>query len=492
MKNFLISSLCLVLSFTSLKAQQNANTFAESISEADLSKHLHIIASDSLEGRMTGEEGQKKAATYISNHFKALGLTPPVNGSYLQPFQLVKRSWKRVYMRSASNETLKFKEDFFAVGNSNFKEETALDLVFIQNGEVKQFQNRNVKGKAVLMLLDKNEDINKKANFARQRGAKTVLVVIGKTQEVYEEELEYNARFLNRGTRTLSHPNPPEEAIFFLSPQSAAKLLKIKPEQLFKIKETANQPLYLKAEKKEEVLLASENVLGFMEGSDKKDEILVITAHYDHIGKEDDGSINNGADDDGSGTVAVLEIAEAFAKAKAAGKGPRRSILFMTVAGEELGLFGSRYYTDVEPIFPLENTVADLNIDMIGRIGGDYVAKNDPNYVYLIGSDKLSSDLHKLSEEMNDKYTKLKLDYKYNDENDPNRFYYRSDHYNFAKNNIPIIFYFNGTHEDYHQPTDTVDKIHFPKLEKISRLVFYTAWEIANRDERLKVDKKGK
>ncbi len=230
----------------------------------------------------------------------------------------------------------------------------------------------------------------------------------------------------------------------------------------------------------------SENVLAFIEGSEKPEEIVVISAHYDHLGIKN-GEIYNGADDDGSGTVAVMEIAEAFKKASENGNGPKRSILFLHVTGEEKGLLGSKYYINF-PIFPLANTVANLNIDMIGRV--DDAHENNPNFVYLIGSDKLSTELHQLSEEMNEKFTKLKLDYTYNDENDPNRFYYRSDHYNFAKNNIPIIFYFNGTHQDYHKPSDTPDKINYELLQKRTQLIFYTAWEIANREKRVVVDKK--
>ncbi len=180
-----------------------------------------------------------------------------------------------------------------------------------------------------------------------------------------------------------------------------------------------------------------------------------------------------------------MEIAQAFARARSDGFAPRRSVLFMTVAGEEKGLLGSEFYTD-HPLFPLQNTVANLNIDMIGRI--DDAHKGNPDYIYLIGSDKLSSGLHAISEEANKKFSGLQLDYTYNDPADPNRFYYRSDHYNFAKHKIPVIFYFNGVHEDYHQPTDDVEKINFQKLEKISRLVFHTAWELANREQRIKVD----
>jgi len=232
---------------------------------------------------------------------------------------------------------------------------------------------------------------------------------------------------------------------------------------------------------------ASENVVAYIKGSEKPDEIIVISAHLDHIGISGNGEINNGADDDGSGTVAVLEIAEAFKAAEKEGNGPKRSVLFLHVTGEELGLYGSRYYADVDPIFPLENTVANLNIDMIGRIDPNH--ENSGDYVYLIGSDKLSSELHAISESVNKEFFNIDLDYTYNDENDPNRFYYRSDHYNFAKNNIPVIFYFNGTHADYHRPSDTPDKIEYELLAKRAQLIFCTAWELANRDDRITVDK---
>jgi len=242
---------------------------------------------------------------------------------------------------------------------------------------------------------------------------------------------------------------------------------------------------FLNKRKRQEPFKDSENVVAFIKGTEKPNEIVVISAHLDHEGIKN-GKIYNGADDDGSGTVAILEIAQAFQMATKAGKGPKRSILFLHVTGEEKGLLGSQYYTE-NPIFPIANTVCDLNIDMIGRT--DERHKSDPNYVYLIGSDKLSTELHKLSEEINKKYTNINLDYKYNDENDPNRFYYRSDHYNFAKFNVPIIFYFNGTHVDYHKPTDTPDKINYELLENRAKLVFHTAWQVANRENRIVADK---
>lgn len=229
----------------------------------------------------------------------------------------------------------------------------------------------------------------------------------------------------------------------------------------------------------------SENILAFIEGTEKPNEIIVISAHYDHVGTKD-GVVYNGADDDGSGTVALMEIAEAFKQAQKLGKAPKRSILFLHVTGEEHGLLGSKYYSE-NPIFPLENTVVDLNIDMIGRSDKENEGKN---YVYVIGSEMLSSELKKINENANNVTNKLELNYKYDDPKDPQRLYYRSDHYNFAKHGIPVAFYFDGIHEDYHKPTDDPDKIDYFLLQKRAQLVFATAWELANRKDRIVVDKK--
>ena len=229
----------------------------------------------------------------------------------------------------------------------------------------------------------------------------------------------------------------------------------------------------------------TENVVAIITGSENPEEYIVISAHLDHVGQKN-GQIYNGADDDGSGNVAMLEIAEAFQIAVKENNRPKRSIIFLHVTGEEKGLLGSRYYTE-NPLYPLKETIANLNIDMIGRLDPKRVDK-DPNYIYLIGSDKLSNELHEVSELVNRKYTNLILDYTFNAENDPNRFYYRSDHYNFAKNGIPVIFYFNGTHEDYHQPTDTADKINYDILQKRAKLIFHTAWELANMPNRIKLN----
>jgi Zn-dependent M28 family amino/carboxypeptidase len=231
----------------------------------------------------------------------------------------------------------------------------------------------------------------------------------------------------------------------------------------------------------------SENVLAFIKGTTKPEEIVIISAHLDHLGINEKGDIYYGADDDGSGTVALMEMAQAFRNAEKEGRGPKRSILFLHLTGEEIGKKGSEYYTS-HPVFPLENTLVDLNIDMIGRV--DEVHKNNKNYIYLIGSDRLSKELHFISEKINQVFFKINFDYRYNAEQDKNGYYTRSDHYNFANKGIPVIFYFNGEHADYHQPTDTPDKIDYQLLEKRTKLIFATAWQIANQNNRLVIDKK--
>ncbi|WP_299382114.1 M28 family peptidase [uncultured Lacinutrix sp.] len=221
----------------------------------------------------------------------------------------------------------------------------------------------------------------------------------------------------------------------------------------------------------------SENVLAYIKGSEKPEEVLIISGHLDHLGVEND-SIHFGADDNGSGSMAITEIAEAFKLAELQGHSPKRSILFLHLTAEEIGLQGSKFYVE-NPIFELNKTIANLNIDMIGRV--DERHENNPNYIYIIGADRISKELQYISSKTNEAFTNLELDYKYNAENDRNRYYYRSDHYNFAKQNIPVIFYFNGEHQDYHKPTDTHEKINYPLLAKRTKLIFATAWQLANR-----------
>ena len=530
-------TLVLLLLFsTSLLAQDNKSAeFAATISAQDLKKHLSYIASDSLEGRDTGSEGQRKAAAYISKHFADLALqaiAPQKDGSkgYYQKFNLYQKGWKDAYIK-IGNKKKEFFKDYYPNGLTSIPEEQSISVVFVGYGiendnasgsGYNDYKDIDVQGKAVVFFdgepkdkegmylftkADEKSDwieragLQKKINIALNHGAKMFFVITASDAKKFTSLAAERKAVLSRFNQLSFNASSSAEKAssnptFFVSQEIAAEMLDLKSSKLTRVVEDISSKressarkikpstISIKAERGE-VPVETANILGYLEGTDKKDEVVLITAHYDHVGIQN-GQIHNGADDDGSGTCAVLEIAEAFAKAKQAGNGPRRSILFMTVTGEEKGLLGSQYYADKDPIIPLSKTVCDLNIDMIGRIDKQHSPKEE--YVYLIGSDKLSSELHQISEEVNKKYINYDLDYTFNDPKDPNRFYYRSDHYNFAKNKIPVIFYFTGVHEDYHRPGDDVEKILFPKYQQITRLVFQTAWELVNREERIKVD----
>lgn len=466
----------LLVAFGLLAQDKTAMKYAKTITAADLKEHLSILASDEYEGRETGKKGQKMAAEYIAKHFESLGFEAPVNGSYFQKFDLTEASIGSVYFRKGDDKKVGFEDFVYYSSAETSGEEYIKAVVADEESEMSDYN-----GKYVVFTADKLGGLQEKAQKAKEAGAGGVIVILKDDQEFQSFITRYSP-YLKRPSLQLDKRDN-ESNKLIIGDMSMASWMFDKEFDAIAAGDEAQ--VIFNADYLDKPV-GTENVLGFLKGTEKPDEILVITSHYDHVGIIN-GEIHNGADDDGSGTVSVLEIAEAFASAAAKKKGPKRSILFMTVTGEEKGLLGSRYYTDTDPVFPLENTVVNLNIDMVGRV--DDAHADNPGYIYVIGSDKLSQELHDLSEEANQTYTNLELDYTYNDENDPNRFYYRSDHYNFAKNNVPIIFYFNGTHPDYHKPTDTVEKIDFETMEKRARLVFHTGWEIANREGRIRADK---
>ncbi len=465
----------LIVAFGLLAQDKTAMKYAKTITAEDLKAHLSVLASDEYEGRETGKKGQKMAAEYIAKHFESLGFEAPVDGSYFQKFDLTESAIGSVYFRKGEEKKVGF-EDFVYYSSAETSGEEYIKAMMI--GE--ESEDADYTGKYVVFIAEALGGLQEKAGKLKEAGAEGVIVILKNDQEFNAFITNYSPYLKRPSLRMEKRDNDANKLI--LVDTSMASWMFDKEFEAIAAGDEAQ--IIFNADYLDKPI-GTENVLGFLKGTEKPDEVLVITSHYDHVGIIN-GEIHNGADDDGSGTVTVLEIAQAFSTAAAKKKGPKRSILFMTVTGEEKGLLGSKYYTDTDPIFPLENTVANLNIDMVGRVDDAHAENSD--YVYLIGSDKLSSELHELSEKMNKTYTNLELDYTYNDENDPNRFYYRSDHYNFAKNNVPIIFYFNGTHPDYHKPTDTVEKIDFETMEKRARLVFHTGWEIANRAERIKVD----
>lgn len=496
---------------------------ATTITSGELERHLSVLASDEFEGRETGTEGQQKAANYIAEQFESYGM-PRIgeDNSYFQKISFISEYWTNIKLE-VKDENIVHLRDFYSFASTNTGKDAVVtfnEIVFLGYGidtdQYSDYEGEDVAGKAILIydgeptdaqnvsyvtgteqLSEWSSDWRLKLRKAKEKGVSTVFII----DSNFKENVDFARRFMRNTGMTLGHSENAEENFAnncHISSTVARKIIGQDFKKVVKARKkikkkgksravSVNTSISLTQKKRVRELLG-ENVLGFVEGTDPnlKDEVLIVTAHYDHLGKRGD-AIYNGADDNGSGTSSVIEIAQAFAEAKKKGWGPRRSVLFMLVSGEEKGLLGSEYYAN-RPIFPLENTIANVNVDMVGRV--DPAHEGNPNYIYVIGADRLSSELHEINETANKTYTNLELDYTYNADDDPNRYYYRSDHYNFAKKGIPAIFYFNGTHADYHRTSDTIEKINFEKMETITRLVFYTSWELANRDKRIEVDVK--
>ncbi|MBC9933733.1 M28 family peptidase [Chitinophaga qingshengii] len=485
---FSLTTACAQGKLSPIANKAAAQRYGATITPASAKAQLAVVAGAEMEGRETGTRGQERAAAYILSQFKAAGLQPGANGTWEQHYPLYRDSLETGTL-TTGDRTFHFGTDFYANVMETPDAAIEADVVYAGYGIVtpdrNDYKGLDIKGKIVMVregvpagVAREKANPAEKAAIAAFRGASALLVVSKSANRFRLLDQEYLRKtdiYKNRDTS-----NRP--GVYYITPATAAAIMNRDSAQAEKglLPVQSAQPLQIRFKKKDLTLRPS-NVLGYLEGTDKKDEIVFITAHYDHLGIVD-GKIHYGADDDGSGTTAVIEMAKAFGKAAREGYRPRRSIVFMTVSGEEKGLLGSDYYTS-NPIYPLAKTVVDLNIDMIGRIDPEH--EQDTNYIYLIGDDKISKVLRPLSENVNNTFTRFQLDYKFNDPNDPHQFYYRSDHYNFARHGIPVIFYFNGTHADYHQPTDTVEKINYDLLARRAQLVFYTAWQIAMTDTKL-------
>ena len=508
------------------KAQQDKAVAAgATITATDLREHLSIIASDGFAGRETGSAGQHRAAGYIAGEFQKIGLTPAGDdGTYFQHITFDNNAWEQTYV-VANGQRYKHLKDFYTFPSLNqnnpvqFAEAVTFLGYGIDDDAYSDYKGRDVSTEVVMIYSGEPRDqagnsyitgdatnskwtdnIRPKLEAAGKHGVKTVLII----DPDINKNIDRYRRFLIGGRLAL--PQDTDDAAptmansLFISPGMAKAILGKRMKKVIKARKkieadgrpkTVRIPAQLQiVQQKDSEGVPSYNILGYLEGSDPqlKDELLVISAHYDHLGTRGE-DIFNGADDNGSGTSTIIEVAEALVEAKRWGVGPRRSVLFLLVTAEEKGLLGSEYYVN-HPKYPLANTIADINVDMVGRVDQVYEAQDNPYYIYVIGSDRLSTDLHNINERVNKQYTDLTLDYKYNAEDDPNRYYYRSDHYNFAELGIPSIFFFNGTHDDYHRATDTVEKINFEKMETIGRLVYHLALDLTTRAERIKVDVK--
>jgi Zn-dependent M28 family amino/carboxypeptidase len=510
---------------------------AQAITAEQLKDYLYYVASDEMEGRDTPSRGLDLTAKFIGTMLSRWGFKPAGdNGTFFQKIAL-RRDVVDAQATSVEigNQRFVYGEDFMRVSGNSTGTSSA-PVVYAGNGwmikskNLNPYQGIDVRGKYIAVYGEgqisspqslvplpsglTNADLKGQrgtdwadaALYARQNGAAGVIVLPSK----FLQSNWASVRQLFGRTRTyvekLAQPAETPVAVlpsvFLASPKMAEAIFS--GESNNPLNGSANSSFNLNAAKtinlnvgiKPETLW-TQNVVAIWEGSDPKlkNEMVAIGAHYDHVGVNPNApgedKIWNGADDDGSGTVGVLAIAEALAKAKTR---PKRSVLFVWHAGEEKGLWGSQYFNKF-PTVDIKSVVAQLNIDMIGRSKkpGDANPKNKDlsgeEGIYVIGSEMMSSTLGAITKQTNDAFLKMNYDYRYDDPKDTNRFFFRSDHFNYAINGIPIVFWFDGVHEDYHQAGDSADKIDYAKMEKVTRTIFLTLWEVTDLKERPKVDK---
>jgi hypothetical protein len=503
---------------------------AETITAAELKDYLSFVASDEMEGRADPSRGLDITAKFIATVLSRAGARPAGDdGTYFQRITLRKDKVVADGTQvDVGGATFTYGKDFLAQGPGGTVSGSmvfAADGWFVRNKNADAYRGLDPKGKIVIITQGtlppgvsyndlggkQGEDWIEPVAYARQKGAVGIVMLrslltqatpeaMDRTRKSAEEGRYYPEKLqrAGQGLPMILANLPLAQAIFNGQRETARTILMNFPDGAAPVK-----PFELNPDKKISVTVkatsesvATQNVVAVVEGSDPvlKNEYVALGAHYDHVGTGrpvNGDAIYNGADDDGSGTVALVTMAEALMKAP---RHPKRSILFVWHMGEEMGLWGSQYFTTF-PTVPLDRVVAQLNIDMIGRSkpAGDTDARDKdlsgPNEVYVIGSKLMSTALGELSEAVNAGYQKLSFNYKYDDPKDPQQFFYRSDHINYARKNIPIIFYFTGVHADYHQPGDEVSKIDFAKYEKITRTIYATMWEIGEMKTRPKVNK---
>jgi Zn-dependent M28 family amino/carboxypeptidase len=502
---------------------------ADLITAAQLKDYLSFIASDEMEGRDTPSRGLDTTAKFIAMNLSRWGFKPAGDdGSYFQRIALQRNQLDAAGSHAEINgQRFNFGDDFLPNAVSAT---ISGPLVYAGHGwmikskNIDAYQSVDVKDKIVVVFGEglpkgvsqsdltgtRGEDWANPLLYAQRHGAKGVLAIPDFSMLLNWDRSRQRAT--SRGNTVVEKFQTPANTsipAIWLSARMATALFqgeKYEATALMNrgIAGDAIEPFELSPGKNVSFTVATksdklqtQNVVAIWEGSDPalKNEYVALGAHYDHIGiattPVNGDSINNGADDDGSGTTALLAMAEALAHAKAR---PKRSVLFVWHAGEEKGLWGSRYFTEY-PTIPLDHIVTQINIDMIGRSKkeGDTNPRNKelsgPNEIYVIGSKMMSTELGELTDAVNKSYLNVAYDYRYDDPSDPNRFFFRSDHYNYARKGIPIVFFFDGVHEDYHRPGDSADKIDYQKMEKVARTVYMTLWEVANRPAPPKVDK---
>ena len=493
-----------------LRLKNLSKKYANSITKDELEDMLYVFSSDEFGGRGTPSKGQDLATDFLKENYENLQIKPARNNNYEHQVFLQFDEKPNISL-SINKKKFKYYNDYIAYNNGpdiSFNDTEILYVGYgIDHKNYNSYDGLDVKDKVVLAIAGepKNKkgkyaitggekksewssrnEISKKKEAALKNGAKALILINNNLFKRYSNEYKISDNNMGEKRMSLASDiaNEKIQVLLFSEKNKNFLLQKNRKFMNFSFKKNFNK-------------FSANNIAAFIKGSEFPNECIVITAHLDHVGIQN-GEVYNGADDDGSGSVGMLEIAEAFSLAVKDGYIPKRSILFLHVTAEENGLLGSEYYTDYDPIAPLNETIVCLNMDMIGRTESKRKEAEPKDYIYIIGSQMLSDDLHNINKKANEENVKLNLDYRYNDPTSlvfesgryiENQYYYRSDHYNFAKYNIPSIFFFSGVHEDYHMPTDTAEKILYEIYEKRIKLIFHTAWDLANADKKIELNK---
>ena len=495
---------------SSRRLKESSKQYGKSITKEELEELLYVFSSDEFGGRGTPSKGQDLATDFLKNNYKDLGIQPARKNTYEHKVFLQFDEKPNVSL-SINKKEFKYYNDYIAYNNGPDVSFSDTEIIYVGYGidhkNYNSYDGLDVTDKVVLAIAGEpknrrgnyfisggkkksewstRNEISRKKQAAAKNGAKALILINNRLFKRYSNE--HMLSDTNKGEKRMSLAsdkiNENTQVLLFSNKNKDYLLQKNRKFMNFSFEKNYNE-------------FSANNIAALIKGSEFPDEYIVITAHLDHVGIQN-GIVYNGADDDGSGSVGILEIAEAFSLAIKDGFRPKRSILFLHVTAEENGLLGSEYYTDYDPIVPLSETMVCLNMDMIGRTESKRKETEPEDYIYIIGSEMLSDDLHNINKKANDEHVKINLDYRYNDPTSlvfesgryiENQYYYRSDHYNFAKYDIPSIFFFSGVHEDYHMPTDTADKILYDIYEKRIKLIFHTAWDLANADKRIELNK---
>lgn len=485
------------------------------IDRGGLAKHAFHFASDQLGGRHTGTAGQMAAAQYIAEHFRSLGLKPlgdeseaeDGERSYLQHYP-VRRTFLEREFTGVEFGQYKFPDGFAVMPGRRGKTEIDVDgkLVFVGRGRRKDMPSAFGENDIPVAILQSKP--RRTGNVPPEVQFMMGFREIGRASGIAKRVANKDGKFImlldlgNRladvmqyggvlpGKPILAFGNEMGMGAMFGASAANVPMMIVGPEMSQKVLERLNLTIdedgavaqteppedvsaKVRFKVSREAQFNCTNTVAVLEGSDPqlRDEAVVFSAHMDHMGTRVDGDVFNGADDNASGSSALLEIAEAFAK----GDKPKRSVIFLAVSGEELGLWGSAYFSN-NPTWPLEKLVANVNIDMIGRateLSGEDEISITPSYRHRMFS-TIARDSAKLAESFGLGLTV------------GDKFYERSDHYNFAEKGIPVVFYCDGEHEDYHQVTDTADKLDYRKMERVSRLAYWTGWKVCQAAEQPK------